>query len=86
VRELAPTLDIVFCAHSGFEGASHSSSLINGSWIGADIRVHFWRVSRVAIPRDAAGQRALLFERWDRMQATVIALERAAKHRRPTVP
>jgi hypothetical protein len=72
----APTLDLVFCAHTGFEGASHFASLINGSWIGADICVHFWRVPRSAVPADAAGQRALLFEQWDRMQATVIALQR----------
>ena len=74
--DAAPTLDLVFCAHAGFEGASHFSTLINGSWIGAEIRVHFWRVARAAVPTDAAGQLAMLFEQWDRMQATVISLQR----------
>jgi 1-acyl-sn-glycerol-3-phosphate acyltransferase len=72
----APDLDLVFCAHTGFEGASHFASLFNGSWIGAEIRVHFWRVPRAQVPVDAAGQRALLFEQWDRMQATVVSLQR----------
>ena len=74
----APTLDLVFCAHTGFEGASHFATLINGSWIGAEIRVHFWRVPRAAVPTDAAGQRALLFAQWNRMQATVESLQRGA--------
>ena len=73
----APMLDLVFCAHAGFENSSHFASLINGSWIGAEIRVHFWRVPRSQVPGDAAGQRRLLFDQWDRMQTTVLALQRA---------
>ena len=34
-----PGRDLVFCAHTGFEGASHFKSLINGAWVGAHIRV-----------------------------------------------
>ena len=70
----APDLDLVFCAHTGFEGASHFSTLINGSWIGADIRIRFWRVARADIPRDTAAQREFLFTQWDRMQDTVVEL------------
>ena len=70
----ASDLDVVFCAHTGFEGASHFATLINGSWIGADIRVRFWRIARGDLPTDAADQREFLFTQWDRMQETVTEL------------
>lgn len=70
----APELDLVFCAHTGFEGASHFSTLINGSWIGAEIRIRFWRIARRDVPNDAAARREFLFTQWDRMQETVTEL------------
>jgi 1-acyl-sn-glycerol-3-phosphate acyltransferase len=72
----APDRDLVFCAHTGFEGASHVRHLINGSWIGADIRIRFWRIDHRDIPADEAAQRAFLFTQWDRMQETVVELQR----------
>jgi hypothetical protein len=72
----APDLDLVFCAHTGFEGASHVRHLVNGSWIGADIRIRFWRIDHRDIPADEAAQRAFLFTQWDRMQETVVELQR----------
>lgn len=72
----APNRDLVFCAHTGFEGASHVRHLINGSWIGADIRIRFWRIDHRDIPADEAAQRAFLFTQWDRMQETVVELQR----------
>ena len=73
----APNLDLVFCAHSGFEGASHFSTLINGSWTGADVHIRFWRIARRDVPAEANDQRAFLFAQWDRMQETIIELNRA---------
>jgi len=70
----APDLDLVFCAHTGFEGASHFSTLINGSWIDAAIRIRFWRIARRDVPNNAAAQREFLFTQWDRMQETVAEL------------
>jgi 1-acyl-sn-glycerol-3-phosphate acyltransferase len=77
----APGLDVVFCAHTGFEGASHVRHLINGSWIGADIRIRFWRIDHGDIPADEAAQRAFLFTQWDRMQETVVALQQRTSQR-----
>ena len=71
----APNLDLVFCAHTGFEGASHVRQLINGSWIAADIRIRFWRIQRHDMPLDEAALRAFLIAQWDRMQDTVVALK-----------
>lgn len=69
-----PGLDLLFCAHSGFEGSSHFASLINGSWVGADVRVHFWRVPFRDIPSDAAAQRTFFDTQWDCMDARVSEL------------
>ncbi len=70
-----PGLDLIFCAHTGFEGSSHFATLINGSWIGAQIRISFWRVPGTVIPADAEAQREFLFAQWDRMQAEVLRLQ-----------
>ncbi len=72
--ETASDLDLVFCAHTGFEGASHFRTLVNGSWIGAKIRIRFWRIARSDVPSEAVAQREFLFAQWDRMQAAVVEL------------
>jgi 1-acyl-sn-glycerol-3-phosphate acyltransferase len=63
--------DLVFCAHVGFEGASHFASLVNGAWLGARIRIHFWRVAATDVPADEAAFRAFLFAQGNRMQETL---------------
>jgi len=77
-----PGRDLLFCAHSGFEGSSHFSNLVNGSWLRANIRIAFWRVPYAQLPHDPDGMRAFLFAQWDRMQATVEALRQG----RPVSP
>jgi 1-acyl-sn-glycerol-3-phosphate acyltransferase len=69
-----PGLDLLFCAHVGFEGSSHVRSLINGSWLGALIRVHFWRVPFAEIPTTAAERKAFVVECWNRMHGHVLDL------------
>jgi hypothetical protein len=72
-----PGRDLLFCAHTGFEGSSHFRNLINGAWTGARIRIRFWRVPHAEIPDGLAARRAFLFAEWDRMQEAVLALRRA---------
>lgn len=67
-----PGLDILFCAHTGFEGSSHFSNLINGSWISARIDVRFWRVAYAAIPTSPEGLREMLFAQWDTMHDWIV--------------
>jgi len=69
-----PGRDLLFCGHSGFEGSSHFSNLINGSWMGALIRIHFWRVPFSEIPQEREATVQMLFRQWDRMQDTVRGL------------
>ena len=66
-----PGRDLVFCAHTGFEGSSHFRTLINGAWSGTRVRIHFWRIPFEAIPGDREARVSLLFEQWDRMDRWV---------------
>jgi len=68
-----PGKDVLFCAHTGFEGSSHFSDLINGAWISAQVRIYFWRVKFSDIPGDPAAQRTWLFSQWDTMHDWVAA-------------
>lgn len=74
-----PGLDLIFCAHTGFEGSSHFATLINGSWSGANIRIAFWRVPSREVPAAADGQRDFLFAQWDRMQQEVVRMRGVAE-------
>jgi len=73
-----PGRDLVFCAHAGFEGSSHFSTLWNGAWMGQHVHIRFWRVPFAEVPGDAEGRRQFLFTQWDRMAREVAALGRAA--------
>jgi 1-acyl-sn-glycerol-3-phosphate acyltransferase len=76
-----PGRDLVFCASTGFEGSTHFSTLVNGAWTGARIRVRFWRVPFAEIPAGLGARRAFLYDQWDRMHETVVALRDAPPSR-----
>ncbi|MBT7334618.1 MAG: hypothetical protein HN856_09615 [Gammaproteobacteria bacterium] len=63
-----PGKDMVFLAHTGFEGSASPTDLINGSWRHQKVRLHFWRVPFADIPID---RKAFLFAQWDEMQRQV---------------
>ncbi len=65
--EALPTVDVVFCAHSGLELAVNKQSIIAGGLIGREIRIVFWRVAADRVPVSAAGRRDWLFEQWVRV-------------------
>ncbi len=69
-----PGRDLLFCAHTGFEGSSHFRNLLNGAWMNQHIRIRFWRVPFERIPRDPAEHTDFLFAQWDRMANEVAAL------------
>jgi len=76
--EANPGRDIVFCAHAGFEGATHFANLVRGGWTGAHVRIRFWRVRYADVPQSRDAQRAFLLAAWDAMQQAVDALRRPA--------
>ena len=68
------TKDVVFLAHTGFEGSASLADLINGGWTGQHVKLHFWRVPFKDIPAD---HQSFIFENWDIMQSQVEAMNRA---------
>lgn len=72
--EANPGRDLLFCAHTGFEGSANFASLFNGSWLDTTVRMRFWRVPFADLPTDPEARRAFLFDAWDRMNREVEAL------------
>lgn len=66
-----PGRDLVFCAHTGFEGSADFARLFNGSWLDTTVRIRFWRVPFAAIPDTPQARRTFLYESWDRMNREV---------------
>ena len=66
-----PQRDLVFIAHTGFEGSANFAQLINGAWAHTHVHLEFWRVAYADIPTDLSAQREFFFQQWDRMQSTV---------------
>lgn len=71
--EKNPGADVVFCAHTGFEGAASVRDLLAGALIGRQVRVAFWRVPFASIPRDADGRAEWLYAHWRRIDDWVDA-------------
>lgn len=67
--DAAPDVDVVFVAHTGFEGAASLASFWGGALVGKTIRVRLERVRAAAIPSD--NRDAWLFQRWLELDAWV---------------
>jgi 1-acyl-sn-glycerol-3-phosphate acyltransferase len=59
--------DVVFCAHTGLEHASRACDLLNGSLVGATVRVFCWRVALHDIPPERDARIEWLYEHWTRL-------------------
>lgn len=67
--EAAPEADVVFCAHSGFDGIRSLRDFSSGAFVGAVIRVHFFRVPRAQLPQGSEARAAWLHQQWLRVDA-----------------
>lgn len=65
VLDRARGADVVFCAHTGLEGARHLRDLLAGSLIGATVRVRYWRVSARDVPRGTEERIEWLWHWWE---------------------
>jgi hypothetical protein len=65
--EAAPDADLVFCAHSGFDGIRSLKDFASGAFVGARIRVHFFRVPRGQVPKGSEARAAFLQQMWQRV-------------------
>ncbi|MGH0037234.1 MAG: lysophospholipid acyltransferase family protein [Myxococcota bacterium] len=75
-----PGLDVVFVAHSGFESVASFWELWNGALRDAVVRVKFWRVPALEIPRGREDRIEWLYERWQTMDRWL------AQHSGPSRP
>lgn len=69
--EANPGKDVVFLAHTGFEGSASLTDLMNGGWRKQRVRLHFWRVPFADIPAD---YEQFVFHHWDEMQRRVTSM------------
>ena len=67
--EAAPTVDVVFCVHTGFEELRTLNDLWSGALVGRTIDVAFWRVPAASIPAERAARVDWIFEQWTRVDA-----------------
>lgn len=69
--ESNPGLDVVLCAHVGFEGAVDFRALITARWLDAVIRIQFIRIPYAEIPRGHHELSELVWSWWERMDHEV---------------
>ncbi len=65
--EANPGADVVFCAHTGFEGAASFWELADGALVDRVIEVRFWRVPWAQVPETREGRISWLFDHWKRI-------------------
>jgi 1-acyl-sn-glycerol-3-phosphate acyltransferase len=58
------TVDVVFLAHTGLEGATTYRAILGGDIVGRTVKVKMWRVSASAIPSTYDDRVAWLFDQW----------------------
>ena len=69
--EAAPEADVVFCAHTGFEGTASIGDIWSGRLIHRVIRIEFRRIPRHAIPEDREARLDWLLDEWGRIDRWV---------------
>jgi len=65
--EAAAGTDVVFCAHTGFDGLRSVGDLWHGDLIGRTIRVKFWRYRGDEIPAGDEARTGWLYNRWQEL-------------------
>jgi 1-acyl-sn-glycerol-3-phosphate acyltransferase len=62
-----PDMDVVFCAHTGLEGAGRIQDFAKGALLKKTVKIRFWRVSAADVPKDFDAQTDWLFFWWDKL-------------------
>lgn len=65
--ERAPQADVVFLAHTGFEGSASFDRFFNGGLIGRTVHADIRVVKAVDVPKTAETRRAWMMEQWRRV-------------------
>ena len=69
--EVNNNADVIFCAHTGFEGMAKIADFWDGKIINRTIKVYFWRVGFQEIPSNNEERKAWLLEQWQEMDNQV---------------
>lgn len=69
--DAAPSADVVFGAHTGFDGVRRLSDLTSGVLLGRTLRLQMWRARAAEIPKEHDARVAWLHENWARVDAFV---------------
>lgn len=62
--EMAPQADVIFLAHTGFEGSASFDRFVNGGLIGKTVRAELRVVPAERIPAGVEARRAWLMDNW----------------------
>lgn len=73
ILDANPSLDVVFCAHTGLEGARTLADLTRGELVDKVVKVRFERVPAAEIPTDPAARYRWLLTRWGALDAWIRA-------------
>ena len=65
--EETPDIDIVFCAHVGFDGFRSFGEIWRGELVGTTIGVRFWRYPRDEVPDDRDERIRWLYGHWQEL-------------------
>ncbi len=60
-----PGMDVVVCAHTGFEGTGSFWELWNGKMVNTTVQIAFWRIPYADIPKTREAQVDWLFRVWE---------------------
>ena len=71
----AHNADVLFCAHTGFEGSSHFGDFWKGRLIGQRIRIKFWRIPSTDIPREKHKLGPWLNQHWVQMDQWIDSVQ-----------
>lgn len=85
VLEASPRTDVVFVVHTGLEDTRYSN-IPKGTFVGANIRIHAWRVAAEDIPVERAALSAWLFENWTKADSWIDANRTPALDTAPASP
>jgi 1-acyl-sn-glycerol-3-phosphate acyltransferase len=79
-------IDVVFCAHVGFEGTTSFNDLWRGNLVGRCVRVCFWRVAGADIPKDRASRIDWLYDQWSRIDEWIASIGGSTASRTGPLP
>lgn len=71
--EAAPEAEVVFVAHTGFEGFAELADIWRGGMVGRRVRIELSRHERAEIPTEAGARLAWLDARWSELDARISA-------------